>query len=212
MSIPIKVEPTAAAPRRRTNEQRSGEMRSALIEACVSSLCEIGYAGTTTQEICRRAQVTSGAIQHHFGSKDELILATLNALRAEMQSRLEELSVLSGTLRARCSALLRELWQSFYGRERYMAVWEIAIGSKGDPAFQEKVIAQRFKTLEIYERIWRETFQIPEDDRDRMNSMHVVLSFLRGLVLYSNKDEPAIEAQLNMMALALEQMLTEKKS
>jgi AcrR family transcriptional regulator len=188
---------------RRTNEQRSAEMRSALIEGCISSMCEIGYAGTTTQEMCRRAGVTSGAIQHHFGSKDDLILATLNALRAEMQDRLDAIAVLEGSVEARCAALLTELWDMFYGLARYMAVWEIAIGSKGDPVFHARVIEQRFQTLEAYERTWRRTFNISQGDERRMSAMHVALSFLRGLVLYSDRNEAMIRAQLSIMAEAL---------
>jgi len=193
----------ARRPMRRSNEQRSAEMRTALIEGSIASLCELGYAHTTTQEICRRAGVTSGAIQHHFGSKDDLILATLNALRAEMQERLDAIAVLEGPLEARCSALLTELWDSFYGLARYMAVWEVMIGSKGDPAFHARVIEQRFQTLEAYERTWRRTFQILEADDRRMSAMHVALSFLRGLVLYSERNERMVRSQLSVMAEAL---------
>jgi AcrR family transcriptional regulator len=199
-------------PQRRSNEQRSAEMRATLVEACILSLCELGYSSTTTQEICRRAAATSGAIQHHFGSKDELLLATLNTLRDEMQERLESLRLLGGSLESRCSALLRELWQSFYGRERYMAVWEIYIGSRGDPAFHAKVTAQRFGTLDLYERIWRETFGVAEGDKAGLDAMHVVLSFLRGLVLYTERDRRAIEAQLALMSAALAHMLKSRRA
>lgn len=199
-------------PRRRSNEQRSAEMRSTLIEACIRSLYEIGYSSTTTQEICRRAGATSGAIQHHFGSKDELLLATLNSLRDDMQERLEQIKLMKGPLKDRCTALLRELWRRFYGRERYMAVWEIYIGSRGDPDFHARVMAQRFLTLEIYERIWRDTFGIGPQDKTGLDAMHVVLSFLRGLVLYSQRDQKAIEAQLALMGSALAHMLKSRQS
>jgi AcrR family transcriptional regulator len=201
----------ASRPARRTNEQRSAEMRFALVEACILSLCELGYSSTTTQEICRRAGATSGAIQHHFGSKDELLLATLNTLTAEMEALLEQISLLGGTLEARCKVLLDRLWETFYGRERYMAVWEIAIGSRGDPAFFAKVDAQRFQTLAMYERIWRRTFNIGDDDQGAMSAMHVVLSFLRGLVLYQHSDRGAIAAQLDLMSSALAHMLRKRR-
>jgi AcrR family transcriptional regulator len=201
----------ASRPARRTNEQRSAEMRSSLVEACILSLCELGYSSTTTQEICRRAGATSGAIQHHFGSKDELLLATLNTLTAEMEELLEQISLLGGTLEARCAALLDRLWETFYGRERYMAVWEIAIGSRGDPIFFAKVDAQRFQTLAMYERIWRRTFNIAEDDQSGMSAMHVVLSFLRGLVLYQHSDKAAIATQLELMSSALAHMLRRRR-
>ena len=198
---------------RRANEKRSAEMRAALIEAAIQSLCEIGYSKTTTHEICRRAGATSGAIQHHFGSKDELILATLELLRVEMQDRFERLNELDGPLEDRCGAMVREMWHTFYGRERYMAVWEIAIGSRGEKAFYERVLEQRSNTLRICEQVWRKTFGISaKGPRAHLDAMHVVLSFLRGLVLYSelNSDGALIESQLAIMTSALVEILKSK--
>ncbi len=86
-----------------------------------------------------------------------------------------------------------------------MAVWEIYIGSRGDPVFHAKVMAQRFGTLDAYERIWRETFDA--DDQAGLDAMHVVLSFLRGLVLYTERDPKTVQAQLALMASGLAHML-----
>jgi AcrR family transcriptional regulator len=209
-----KVPQPQPQPRvRRSNETRSAEMRAALIEAAIRSLCAIGYSKTTTHEICRRAGATSGAIQHHFGSKDELILATLERLRVEMEERFERLNRLEGSLEDRCGAMVREMWHTFYGRERYMAVWEIAIGSRGEKAFYERVLEQRFNTLRMCEQVWRKTFAIsPKGPRQHLDAMHVVLSFLRGLVLYSELDADAafIEAQLAVMTTALIGILKSK--
>jgi AcrR family transcriptional regulator len=191
---------------RRSNEARSAEMRAALIEAAIQSLCAIGYSKTTTQEICRHAGATSGAIQHHFGSKDDLILATLEQLTVEMGERFERLNQLEGSLEDRCTAMVREMWHTFYGRERYMAVWEIAIGSRGEKAFYERVLEQRSNTLRMCEQVWRKALRIaPQAPREHIDAMHVVLSFLRGLVLYSelNADPAFIEAQLAVMTAAL---------
>jgi AcrR family transcriptional regulator len=206
--------PAAPAPRpRRSNETRSAEMRASLIEAAIQSLCEVGYSKTTTHEICRRAGATSGAIQHHFGSKDELILATLERLRFEMQERFDRLNALGGSLEARCEAMVREMWHTFYGRKRYMAVWEIAIGSRGEKSFYDRVLEQRRNTLRFIEPIWRKTFGIPESGpREHLDAMHVVLSFLRGLVLYTEieADDAFIEAQLAIMTSALFKILSSK--
>ena len=206
------LQPPAAKPRR-SNETRSAEMRAALIEAAIQSLCEVGYSKTTTHEICRRARATSGAIQHHFGSKDELILATLDCLRLEMQERFDRLNELGGPLEARCGAMVREMWHTFYGRKRYMAVWEIAIGSRGEQRFYNRVLEQRRNTLRFIEPIWRKTFGISANDpRERLDAMHVVLSFLRGLVLYTEieADEAFIEAQLAIMTSALIEIMRSK--
>jgi AcrR family transcriptional regulator len=201
-----------AAPllrQRRSNGERSAEMQNALIEAAIQSLCDLGYPKTTTHEICRRAGATTGAIQHHFGSKDELILATLEKLRAEMEERLRA-SQSTGTLEARCHKLIRELWETFYGRQRYLAVWEIAIGSRGDPAFYARVTEQRKATLRVCETIWAKTFQIAAiDDREKMEAMHMTLSFLRGLVLYNTDawDPRSIDFQLDLVSDSVARIL-----
>jgi AcrR family transcriptional regulator len=200
---------TPVLRQRRTNGERSAEMQNALIEAAIQSLCDLGYPKTTTHEICRRANATTGAIQHHFGSKDELILATLEKLRAEMEERLHA-SRTSGPVEARCHKLIRELWETFYGRQRYLAVWEIAIGSRGDPAFYARVTEQRHATLRVCETIWAKTFDLsPGDDREKMEAMHMTLSFLRGLVLYNTDawDSRSIDAQLDLMSESVARIL-----
>lgn len=47
--------------------------RKALIQATMRSIAKYGYAGTTIGSICAEAQVSRGLINHHFGSKDELL-------------------------------------------------------------------------------------------------------------------------------------------
>jgi AcrR family transcriptional regulator len=205
----------ARRPKRRTNEERSAEMRAALIEAAIESLCDVGYAKTTTQEICRRAKATSGAIQHHFGAKDELLLATLDYLTEDIQRRLAAFITKKGSLEARCRALVQELWEAFYGLQRYMAVWEIAIGSRGDPTFKDRVLQQRIATLKSCEDLWRRTFGITErDPREKVDSMHFTLSFLRGFVLYNVnfKDQHFIQSQLDILTSTLVRILGAKSS
>jgi AcrR family transcriptional regulator len=119
----------------RTQQQRREETRRALLDAAVESLIEVGFARTTTLEVQRRANVSRGALLHHFPSKAELLVAAVDHL-AEMRAR--ELKSLSsqlppegteppeGALRrspaehapggdARTGAVLNLLWQCFSG-------------------------------------------------------------------------------------------------
>jgi AcrR family transcriptional regulator len=86
---------TARAPR--TQQQRRDETRRALLDAAVESLIEVGFARTTTLEVQRRANVSRGALLHHFPSKAELLVAAIAHL-AEM--RAVELKRLSAELPA----------------------------------------------------------------------------------------------------------------
>ncbi|HET7503880.1 MAG TPA: helix-turn-helix domain-containing protein [Kofleriaceae bacterium] len=74
----------ARAPR--TQQQRREETRRALLDAAVESLIEVGFAHTTTLEVQRRADVSRGALLHHFPSKAELLVAAVDHL-AEMRAR-----------------------------------------------------------------------------------------------------------------------------
>src|SRR5688572_1329248 len=85
----------ARAPR--TQQQRRDETRRALLDAAIESLIEVGFARTTTLEVQRRADVSRGALLHHFPSKAELLVATIAHL-AEM--RAVELKRLSAELPA----------------------------------------------------------------------------------------------------------------
>ncbi len=69
----------AAAPRR-TQSERSEQMRERLIEAVLICLHSYGYAGTTISRIIETAEVSRGAPLHHFATKDDLIEAAARKL------------------------------------------------------------------------------------------------------------------------------------
>src|SRR5215831_4759381 len=120
----------ARAPR--TQQQRRDETRRALLDAAVQSLIEVGFARTTTLEVQRRAEVSRGALLHHFPSKAELLVAAVDHL-AEMRAR--EMKAFASQLPpdseqpersdpsgppapgsdARTDAVLGLLWQCFSG-------------------------------------------------------------------------------------------------
>lgn len=62
------------------NEARSSATRELLIASCISALIEVGFSKTTGVEVCRRANLTRGALNHHFPDFVELLLATLQNL------------------------------------------------------------------------------------------------------------------------------------
>ena len=139
----------------RTQQQRRDETRRALLDAAVESLIEVGFARTTTLEVQRRADVSRGALLHHFPSKAELLVAAVDHL-AEMRAR--ELKVLSQQLPpsehrgARTGAVLDLLWQCFSGTFFQVAM-ELRTAARTDPelrpvlataekALRERILAQ----------------------------------------------------------------------
>lgn len=103
----------ARAPR--TQQQRRDETRRALLDAAVESLIEVGFARTTTLEVQRRAEVSRGALLHHFPSKAELLVAAIAHLAEMRAAQLKQLAAGLPEGRARTDAVLGLLWQCFSG-------------------------------------------------------------------------------------------------
>jgi len=58
---------------RRTQAERTAATRERILAAVVESIAELGIQRTTASEIARRAGVTWGAVQHHFGAKHGIL-------------------------------------------------------------------------------------------------------------------------------------------
>jgi AcrR family transcriptional regulator len=63
---------------RRTQVERRAETRARLLAAARSVFAERGYHGASLDEVSERAGRTKGALYHHFGSKEGLLLALLD--------------------------------------------------------------------------------------------------------------------------------------
>ena len=61
---------------RRTQAERSAATQAKILEAAQNLIATQGLAHTSTQDIARQAQVSRGAMLHHFPSRASLIQAT----------------------------------------------------------------------------------------------------------------------------------------
>lgn len=68
---------TEERPRRRTQEERSEEMRGRLLNASIEVLKRNGYSGFRIADVAAEANVSRGAQIHHYPTKDDLVTASL---------------------------------------------------------------------------------------------------------------------------------------
>lgn len=122
----------ASGRRRRTQAERSAETQARLVGATLECLSERGYAGTTTLAVCRRAGVSHGSLLHHFGTRERLLGAALDAayarLRALVVSGLEALP--EGE--ARVEAMVELMWAACSAPE-FEAVIELWLAAAHQP-------------------------------------------------------------------------------
>lgn len=65
--------------------------RREIIDAARACFLKAGFHRTTTDEICREANITPGGLYHYFGSKEELIAAVIDQSAQAAVDRMKEL-------------------------------------------------------------------------------------------------------------------------
>jgi AcrR family transcriptional regulator len=76
---------TAKAVRERHHREAPDVRRKSIIQAAMRSIAKYGFAGTTIGNICAEAQVSRGLVNHHFGTKEELLRQAYKELCEEWE-------------------------------------------------------------------------------------------------------------------------------
>lgn len=75
---------------RRTNAERTAETKASLIAAARKLFAANGYAATSTEEILEAADVTRGALYHHYKEKAELFADVCTQMHGEAVAAIME--------------------------------------------------------------------------------------------------------------------------
>lgn len=79
-----------------TQAERTLATRGRLIATARRLFAEKGFAATSTEEILAEADVSRGALYHHFASKTDLFQAAFEAVEDELTAKLLELATAGG--------------------------------------------------------------------------------------------------------------------
>jgi AcrR family transcriptional regulator len=202
---------TSTPPRPRSHAERSAGTRAQLIEGAIAALRERGFARATTAAIAARAGVTTGALHHHFATKEELLFAVLGQLSAEISAQLGDPFALSDAAPGAASRAVRRLW-TVYGGGRYRAVWEITIGFSGRPRLRAAMTRERERaTAALIERATRGLALTAAERAPLATLLRHALIAIRGLFLdtYLALGPRHFEEQLDVLARALDARLGE---
>lgn len=187
--------PTATPRLRRTQEERSAETRTRLLEATIESLIEVGYASTTTTGVCERAGVSRGAQVHHFPRKQDLVVAAVAHLAAKNVHVLREraaalLSSANGdSLRPsesapfdRLGAVIGLVAETFAG-PLFTAALELWIAARTDAELHAALIPfERVAGRGLVE-LWRDVAGDLADHPDFDAVLELTLHLARGMAL-----------------------------
>ncbi|UVI33074.1 TetR/AcrR family transcriptional regulator [Paenibacillus spongiae] len=73
----------------RRNKEETNETIQKLIEVARAHFTKLGFADSALEEIAKEAEVTRGALYHHFKNKKGLFLAVLESVQKEIAERVE---------------------------------------------------------------------------------------------------------------------------
>jgi len=147
---------------RRTQAERSAETTAKLLEATAACLAEVGYARTSTSDICRRAGVSRGAMLHHFPSKAVLVAAACSYL---FERRVEEFRDAMARVpegEDRVAAAIDVLW-SLYQGDTPDALLELIVAGRTDADLRPHVAMVAAQLTETVHAVWNELFLVPPD-------------------------------------------------
>jgi AcrR family transcriptional regulator len=166
---------------RRSHAERTAETQARIKAAVVECLAELGFHRTTAAEISRRAGVSWGAVQHHFGDKNGILIAVLEDAFHELAARLGGAAIENEPLEKRVAVFVDRAWEHF-GSDRHRSVVEILLNYPVPEASAPEDLWQA-GMLQAWNRIWDAYFGDARGTRrHRLALQHYTITVLSGLV------------------------------
>ena len=168
----------------KTAEQRDSERRERLVDAALDAFAESGYPGSSIEQICARAGVSTRSFYEHFAGKEALLLA----LHDELNARALEAVVAAVSaadprdLAARARAGVRAYFHVVTSDPRWarIAVVESVGVSRTAERHRQEAIARFADVIELEARRLAEEGLVPA--RDHHLTAVALVGAINGLV------------------------------
>ncbi len=129
--------------------ERRKATRVAIMTAAASIINDRGFNNCSIAVIASETTYSTGAIQHHFKSKDDLLysLVTEYIFSTSVSTPAIVESMINESLEKRCRLVVESMW-SYYGHDNYSLVWEVILGSKNNKNLKRE-IGNFFRAAEV---------------------------------------------------------------
>lgn len=186
------VTSSESASGRRSQAQRRSDAQSALLDATIECLVELGYSGTTTRIVAERAKVTRGAQTHYYPTKSDLVVASVEHLFDQVASQFRTTFAEISPEQRTFENAVDELWTIVSG-STYAAVLEVIVAARTDPELRVVVhgVAARLEQTVI--DILRQFFPDIEDLEVARTIVNLAFTIVQGAAVsgYAGFGDPA---------------------
>jgi AcrR family transcriptional regulator len=128
--------------------------RRRLLDAAIACIVDEGFYRASSNRIARRAGVTWGVIQHHFGTREKLMLEVVREGVDDLVTTFEQAEVDGPTPAARLESLADVVW-SHYCRPEFLASVQIVMNLTRDPATAAATVASIDNLSQRMEASWQ---------------------------------------------------------
>lgn len=167
---------------REPQQERSRTTRRRLIDAAVECLAERGWHGTTVSVIAERAGVSRGAAQHHFPTREDLVVAAVAFLGEEQIVELRQRAAALPQGPSRAGPVAEMLLNLFTG-PKFRAALHLWVAASTDEALREVLVPLEVRVGREAHRVALELLGADEAQPGVRETVQATLDLARGLGL-----------------------------
>lgn len=176
---------------------KSEMTRTAILEATYNCFVHFGYHNTTTPRIADMANLSRGAMTHHFKSREDVIYAGVEHLYRKRIGEYESL-MLEATQKYRgkdnltpdnlatnateiMDGVVRAVWK-YFTLSSYQVHLELISASRTDPKLAEHIERLNKNAERVVPKLFKQIFPLIPNDDDKLELVFDLLFFtLRGM-------------------------------
>ncbi|CUH87507.1 transcriptional regulator BetI [Phaeobacter sp. CECT 5382] len=170
----------------RGNPARVARTRGKIFDAVITNLDELGYSECSINRVQTLAGVSRGALTHHFPSKEEMMVKTLEHLLAPVRGTAPpdgEANLLRPSRDCDClQEQLHRLWRRVINTREGRALMEILVAARTDKALSARITPSLWAYNDDFNRNIAHLYSAAEGHEDELALLwSICRSFMRGL-------------------------------
>jgi len=173
--------PAAAKPQRRRQEDRVRDTREKILNATIEVLVRDGFRGVSLREVASVAEVSYGALVHHFAAKDDLTVAATAMVYEEAIARSQSAARNPDAVKNPVRAYIEDCLRVYFDWP-FIAALEILMAARSDKPLLAKMLPVMERHRRTCDALWLEVFAASgmTDGQARL-ILNLTLNIVRGM-------------------------------
>ena len=138
---PAKSGPRLVEDDKTWQQTKSENTRTTILDAALECFYDLGYSGTSTEQVARKAGVSRGKMLHHFPSRFDLVrgaVAHLNRKRLAMFER-EEMRIQKNAKHTRVAEGIDSYWRQL-NTKLFVVFHELQVAARVDAELRKILV------------------------------------------------------------------------